>query len=290
MSRCPWCNTNTERKILDLKDYFLTNENFQILECPHCCLLFTDPRPDAHVIGRYYQSEKYYSHQEKINGLVPRLYSIVKSINLKTKYREATKGIKCGKILDIGCGIGDFLFKAKQKGWSVTGIEPEDKARKIAEAKLKKTVLKPSDIQNLPDASFDLITMWHVLEHVDDLQAEITQLQRLLKTNGRLVVAVPNFESYDADYYKDKWAAWDVPRHLNHFCIRSMKDIFQEKGFCLSQVKGQKWDAFYISFLSEKYKRNKGPLFKAFFRGLISNLKARRTGAYSSLIYVFCKS
>lgn len=289
MSHCPWCNTQSEHKVLELKDYFLSQETFHILECPNCHLRYTDPRPATDKIGAYYHSDKYYSHQEAGKGLVAHLYSMVKSVNLKTKFRVAAKGMKSGKLLDIGCGIGDFLLKSKQNGWEVFGIEPDGHARQKASSKLQTEVLRPDEIGTLPNASFDLITMWHVLEHVEDLKAQIGQLHRLLKAEGRLVVALPNFQSYDAAYYADKWAAWDVPRHLNHFCISSIKCIFEERGFRLTEVRGQKWDSYYISFLSEQYRQKRLPLLRGVFRGLISNVKAKRSGDYSSLIYVFSK-
>lgn len=289
MSHCPWCNTETENKVLELKDYFLSKETFNILECPKCHLRFTDPRPAPDKLGEYYRSDKYYSHQEGGKGLVARLYSMVKTVNLKAKFRVATKGLARGKVLDIGCGIGDFLLKSKQNGWEVRGIEPDPHARQLASAKLHVPILHPDAINELPDASFDLITMWHVLEHVDDLEAQIKQLHRLLKPNGRLVIAVPNFESDDAKHYGAKWAAWDVPRHLNHFCINSMRTIFSNSSFVLDAVSGQKWDAYYIAFMSEQYGNKSIPLLRGFVHGLQSNLKACRSGVYSSLVYVFSK-
>ena len=147
----------------------------------------------------------------------------------------------------------------------------------------------PKDLEKLPDESFDVITMWHVLEHVSDLQWQVNQLNRLLKKGGRLVIALPNFRSYDAQYYKDKWAAYDVPRHLNHFSQDSIAKIFNINGLIQNQTQKLVWDAFYISFLSEKYAQKSLPLLRGAFRGLISNVKAQKSGEWSSLVYVFEK-
>jgi 2-polyprenyl-3-methyl-5-hydroxy-6-metoxy-1,4-benzoquinol methylase len=288
MNACPWCKSENARSYIKLQDYFLTNDAFEVMECQSCHLLFTTPRPTPDKIDAYYQSEKYYSHQENKNGFIPHIYEAVKTVNLKNKLRMATHGIENGKILDIGCGVGDFLFKAKQSGWKVTGIEPSPNASKIASHKLQSQILLPSQISSLEDESFNLITMWHVLEHVDDLNAQIKELHRLLKPNGRLVLALPNFMSYDADYYKDKWAAWDVPRHLNHFCRSSMDSVFSSS-WKKENVEKLLWDSYYISFLSEQYEGHSLALLRGVFRGFVSNWKAKKTGEYSSLVYFYRK-
>lgn len=287
--KCPWCESQKTQIHLWLKDEFLSKEEFQIYECQNCGLLFTEPRPGKDKIGEYYKSEEYYSHQENKKGFVPRLYESVKSINLKNKYKMATEGKKQGKILDIGCGVGDFLHIMESKGWETIGIEPSEEAQEIAKKRTKAQLYSPDAIQQLPDEHFDLITMWHVLEHVDDLKTEIAQLERMLKKGGRLLLALPNFKSYDATFYKEKWAAYDVPRHLNHFCRKSISKIFNNSGLQLTKILKLRWDAYYISYMSELYKGHSLSLFKGAFRGMVSNIKARRSGEWSSLVYVFEK-
>jgi 2-polyprenyl-3-methyl-5-hydroxy-6-metoxy-1,4-benzoquinol methylase len=174
----------------------------------------------------------------------------------------------------------------EQHGWQCTGIEPSEEAKVIAKKKVKAELLNPEDIGTLPDESFDLITMWHVLEHVDDLKEEIRHLQRLLKKGGRLVLALPNFKSADAQYYKEYWAAYDVPRHLNHFCRESINNIFKTSELKLKKTDKLVWDAYYISYMSEKYKNHTLPLLKGVMRGFVSNRKARKSGEWSSLVYV----
>lgn len=285
--KCPWCGSENAQLHLELKDLFLTQEPFKILECKECGLLYTTPRPNKDEIGRYYNSEEYYSHQENKEGFIPKVYEKVKSVNHKNKYGIATEGKEKGKALDIGCGVGDFLHTMEQHGWDCTGVEPSEDAKVIAKKRIKGQLLSSEEQENLPDSSFDIITMWHVLEHVDDIRWQIQQLHRLCKPGGRIIIALPNYKSYDGQYYKAEWAAYDVPRHLNHFNKETLIKILEESG--LRHVKTEKlvWDAYYISYMSEKYRKHSIPLLRGAFRGLVSNCKARKTGEWSSLVYVF---
>lgn len=286
-NKCPWCGSNKAQINLWLKDEFLTKEDFHICECLNCGLLYTMPRPSKEKIGAYYKSDEYYSHQENKKGFVPRLYEAIKKINLKHKFHLASSDLPVGKLLDIGCGVGDFLHVAENKGWQCTGVEPSEEAREIARQRIKGDLLYSEDLEQLPDQSFDLITMWHVLEHVDDLKWQVAQLQRLIKPNGRIVIAVPNYRSYDGRFYNAYWAAYDVPRHLNHFNRTVLTKIFKTSGLSLVSMDKLVWDAYYISFMSEQYKHHFMPLVRGVFRGLVSNAKARRSGEWSSLVYVF---
>lgn len=286
-NKCPWCGSNKAQINLWLKDEFLTKKDFHICECLNCGLLYTMPRPSKEKIGAYYKSDEYYSHQENKKGFVPRLYEAIKKINLKHKFRLASRDLPVGKLLDIGCGVGDFLHIAEHNGWQCTGVEPSEEAREIARQRIKGDLLYSEDLEQLPDQSFDLITMWHVLEHVDDLKWQVAQLQRLIKPEGRIVIAVPNYRSYDGRFYNAFWAAYDVPRHLNHFNKTVVTKIFKTSGLSLVSMDKLVWDAYYISFMSEQYKHHFMPLVRGVFRGLVSNAKARRSGEWSSLVYVF---
>lgn len=287
-TKCPFCKSENTKSYLKLKDYFLSQEDFEIMECDNCKLLFTTPRPDKSVIGNYYKSEDYLSHNEHKKGLVPWIYNQVKKINVRNKYMIACGDLNKPHLLDFGCGVGDFLHFAQQKGCEIAGCDLSEDARRFSSEKLGKTIVKPEEIFALPHPTFDVITMWHVLEHIDDLRFQTEQLHRLLKDDGRLVIAVPNYMSYDAQYYKDKWAAYDVPRHLNHFHKESLQNVFSGC-FELETIHPMKWDAFYISMMSENYVGNGNSFIKGIKTGWISNRKARKTGDYSSLIYVFRK-
>ena len=274
---------------MKVKDYFLTQEEFELFQCDHCGLVFTVPRPAPEIIGNYYKSDEYYSHQQNSKGFIPKIYERVKSINLRGKVAMATSDMVKGRLLDIGCGVGDFLLQVKKLGWEVMGVEPSEQAANIAQSRLGFTPLKPIDYEKLPDQSFDVITMWHVLEHVDDLKSQTKELKRLLRPGGRLVIALPNYQSFDCQYYNDKWAAWDVPRHLNHFTQDCLQGILNANDFKYLDTQRLIWDAYYISFLSEKYLGHSLPLIRGAWVGLKSNCKARRSGMYSSLVYRYEK-
>lgn len=285
--KCPWCNSEKTQIYLRVKDEFLSHEDFQIHECLDCGLLFTAPRPSKDKIGEYYKSEEYYSHQENKKGFIPKLYERVKSINLKHKYKIAIDGKSVGKMLDIGCGVGDFLHTAEQHGWQCTGVEPSEDAKAIAQKRIKAEILSSDALEKIPNETFDVITMWHVLEHVDNIKWQVAQLYRLIKPNGKVVIALPNYQSYDAQFYKELWAAYDVPRHLNHFNKKTLAKIFDSCGLKLIKTEKLIWDAYYISYMSEQYKHHSLPLLRGTFRGFVSNCKARKSGEWSSLVYVF---
>lgn len=192
------------------------------------------------------------------------------------------------KLLDIGCGTGAFLNHTKSKGLDVLGVEPDDGARAFAIEKYGLSVYDESMLNNLEPASFGAITLWHVLEHVPNLEERLAQLKRLLHPNGRIFVAVPNPNSFDAKHYRAHWAAYDVPRHLWHFTPQSMRKLLEKNNLLLHDVLPMKLDAFYISLLSEKYKHGRTRYLFAFWNGLKSNLKAGKQG-WSSQIYVIGK-
>lgn len=289
-NKCPWCESEKAQINLWLKDEFLTKEDFHICECLSCGLLYTMPRPSKEKIGAYYKSDEYYSHQENKKGFIPKLYEAIKKVNLKHKLKIATNGLQVGKLLDIGCGVGDFIHIAEQQGWDCLGVEPSDDAKAIARKRIKANIINSEVLEEIPDETFDVITMWHVLEHVDDLKWQVEQLRRLIKPNGRIVIAVPNYKSYDGQFYKELWAAYDVPRHLSHFSKQTITKIFKTKGLELKRTEKLIWDAYYISYMSEQYKHHKFPLVQGAFRGLLSNGKARCSGEWSSMVYVFEKN
>lgn len=289
MNTCPWCGNQTPHSYMEVKDLFLSKEEFQLMKCDHCGLLFTSPRPSADVIGKYYLSNEYYSHQQNKKGLVPRIYETVKSLNIKKKVNYAIGNLPKGKLLDIGCGVGDFLLQVKKCGWDISGIEPSSDAKTIAKERLGFLPMDPTDSSSLQSHSYDVITMWHVLEHVDDLKCQTSELSRLLKPGGRLVIALPNLQSFDCQYYKQFWAAWDVPRHLNHFSPDVIRSIIDSIGMKFVDIQKLKWDAYYISILSERYLDHSLPLLRGVWVGFKSNYRASRTGMYSSLVYRFQK-
>lgn len=270
---------------LACKDYTVSNEEFAVLIDKETNLLVTSPRPKDEDLGAYYESEDYISHSDAKKSLFDRLYQFVRNYTLKQKIKLIDSfEVSEKKVLDIGAGTGDFLAACKKHGWKVEGVEPNTKARDLASLKLTSNL--KSNIADLAGQQFDIITMWHVLEHVPNLTVYVSQLKKLLKPNGTLIVAVPNHESFDAQYYGRFWAAYDVPRHLWHFSQKAMTKLFAIERMNVVKTLPMKFDAFYVSLLSEKYRNGKMNPLKAFYIGLRSNMKARRTNQYSSLIYV----
>jgi 2-polyprenyl-3-methyl-5-hydroxy-6-metoxy-1,4-benzoquinol methylase len=275
---------SNKKHFLTVKDHSVSKETFDLYHDETMDMLVTYPQPSLDTLGKYYESVDYISHTDSKRSLFEIAYHFVKSIALKSKLEliNSLQPAK-GRILDIGAGTGDFLSVAKQNGWQAVGVEPSDKAKAIA---LKKEVVFVEDTAELENQSFDVISMWHVLEHVPNLDNQIKELKRLLKPNGSLIVAVPNFKSFDAKYYGAFWAAYDVPIHFWHFSKKAIKTLFEREGMELEKVLPMKFDSFYVSLLSEKYKFGKMNFLSAVFLGLQSNLKAKRNFEYSSHIYV----
>ncbi|MGZ9677240.1 class I SAM-dependent methyltransferase [Flavobacterium sp. GNP001] len=275
---------SNQQPFLTVKDHSVSQEIFNLYYDSNLDMLVTQPQPSLDQLGKYYESDDYISHTDSKRSLFEKAYHVVKGIALKNKlnlinFEQKSKGA----ILDIGAGTGDFLAVAKQSGWTTTGIEPSAKAKSIAISKGISFVENTTDLAN---HSFDVITMWHVLEHVPDLDFQIKELKRLLKPTGTLIVAVPNFKSFDAKHYGKFWAAYDVPIHFWHFSKKAIELLFANENMKLKKVLPMKFDSFYVSLLSEKYKNGKMNFIKAFFVGLQSNLKAASSKEYSSHIYV----
>lgn len=291
-THCPVCGSAELEQVLTAKDHTVSNETFAISECGDCTLRFTQDVPNGASIGPYYQSENYISHTNTSKGLVNNLYQRVRKKTLKQKRRlvEKMTGKKGGTLLDIGSGTGAFVHEMVLHEWKVTGLEPDAGARKIAVDTFNTSLEDISSFFSLPAESSDAITMWHVLEHVHDLNGYMMQLKKLLKSGGKIFIAVPNYTSHDAEVYKEYWAAYDVPRHLYHFSPASVKRLTDKHGLKLLSCKLMWYDSFYISMLSSKYKNGKTNLFGAVWNGFLSNLKAwGDVKRCSSVIYVIGK-
>lgn len=288
-TKCPVCHSPEIKEIMVLKDLSVSGESFPLVKCGHCSLVFTQDVPDQEDIMPYYKSEQYVSHTDTYRGLINRLYHVVRKFTLKRKRNLILKtlDLSAGSILDVGSGTGGFLNVMKTGGWEIAGIEPDQTAQENALRLHGIQSFPPEALQSLPHESFDAITLWHVLEHVHDLNKEMQQFRQLLKKDGRIFIAVPNHQSYDAFFYKTFWAAWDVPRHLYHFSPPAMRFLAEQNGFRVEKILPMWFDSFYISMLSEKYRHGKNNLIRAVSVGFISNLKVwKNKQKCSSLIYV----
>jgi 2-polyprenyl-3-methyl-5-hydroxy-6-metoxy-1,4-benzoquinol methylase len=273
------------KSYLKTKDYSISQEEFELFYNEELDMLVTSPEPEH--LEKYYESEVYISHTDSKKSLVDKIYQAVKKYSLQKKIALINSlSISNKTLLDIGAGTGDFLVAAKKQNWKVQGVEPNSSARKKAE---EKEIHLYSDLTEIDNSKFEIITLWHVLEHLPDLENQLTQIVSLLEKDGTLVIAVPNFKSYDASYYGKFWAAYDVPRHLWHFSKKAIEKLFKKHGLKLIKIKPMLFDSFYVSLLSEKYKTGKQNMLKAFWFGLKSNIKANRSKEYSSHIYILKK-
>lgn len=290
--RCPLCLSGRLNAKFNCTDHFVSGEKFQVVSCADCGFTFTQDHPGEKEAGRYYESEEYISHSDTSKGIVNKLYRTARNFMLKRKVQlvKKTTGKKTGKILDIGSGTGYFANAMKLEGWQSEGIEINEKARNFSKNEFQLDVYDPSEIHNLKSGTYDCITLWHVLEHFHDRDAYMREISRLLSPEGRCVVALPNSSSFDAEYFREYWAAWDVPRHLWHFRPETFRIYCEKSSFGLINIKPLPLDVFYISMLSEKYKGSKISFLKGIIIGIWFFIKTLyNKERSSSLIYTLSK-
>jgi len=275
-----------KKTYLTVKDHSVSGEVFQLLYDDEFDMLITSPQPSEDELPKYYKSQDYISHTDTQRNLFEKLYHFIRRISLKKKLKLINLFFSEEKmLLDIGCGTGEFLKIAQQNNWAVFGIEPNEKARSIANKKTNNSVSDIEKLSNFKPQSFDVITLWHVLEHLPRLEEHISILKSLLKSNGTLIITVPNYKSYDAKYYKEFWAAYDAPRHLWHFSQSSISKLVVKENMQVFKTLPMKFDSYYVSLLSEKYKSGSMNIFNALRIGWLSNFKARQSTEFSSLIF-----
>lgn len=289
---CPVCSSDDFTKSLECKDHLLTNELFAIYSCKRCIFSFTQDFPSESEIGKYYEASDYVSHSDTQKGLINKLYHLARSIALRSKTRLVLKYFRDqpGTLLDVGCGTGYFLDSMRKKEWVVTGIEKSESTRNFAKQKFGLNTQDSEYLHTISNKAKNVITLWHVLEHIEKLNETMGTFYRILKDDGILVLALPNKSSVDARYYKDNWAAYDVPRHLWHFSPENLKLLAEKHNFELIAEKTMLFDPVYISMLSEKNRS----AFLAGLRGMIkgtffSFLSLFDTHKCSSIIYVLKK-
>ena len=278
-------------KIINTKDYLVTGESFKISLDERTGVLKTTPTPNSESLKKYYQTKRYTSYTSTPKTAIERAYVFVRKTRMAKKIKKILNMLNDkGSLLDYGCGTGDFLLKAKNAGLSVAGIEPHQKAREAATIKTGVKVFSSKESAETNSNKYDIITLWHSLEHVLDLEQTVVFLKNKLNPEGKIVVAAPNHNSFDAKYYRDKWAAYDTPRHMWHFDQTSIEKVFGSCGLVLIEKKTSFWDAFYVSILSEKYKKSAFPYIKGAIIGKLSNFLSFFNGESSAITYVFSRA
>jgi len=291
-SNCIICKSDNISFLHKCIDYTATKETFEVWQCNNCSHGFTQNIPAQAEIGKYYDSADYISHSDTKKGLVNKLYHSARDYMLNSK-RKLVKKFTSNKnvsVLDIGSGTGYFLNNLKQHNIKAQGLEVDEKSRNASIEKFGINVATLDQLFAFEAESFDAVTMWHVMEHVETLNEYVVQIKKILNTKGKAFIAVPNHVSFDGKYYKEFWAGYDVPRHLWHFTPKSMELLFKNHGLRLVKKKHMPFDPFYISLLSQKYKGGILQFVKgmtigklAFFNGFFNVDKA------SSVIYIFEK-
>jgi 2-polyprenyl-3-methyl-5-hydroxy-6-metoxy-1,4-benzoquinol methylase len=273
---------------IKVEDHFLSHETFSLLRNEDESLLTTYPVPEN--LGSYYESKDYISHNTQARGIIPLLYAFAQRISLRSKKRLIKKYSTLPKtLLDYGCGAGVFLDYMKSNRWDAVGVEPNSSARTTSILNSGAPVFSLEEFEPMTKR-YSVITLWHVLEHIPNYNEVLLILKNRLEDNGILIVAVPNFKSWDAAYYKSYWAAYDVPRHLFHWSRKGIDYLAKKNGLKLIASKGMWLDAYYVSILSEKYKGAKWPILSGIFFGAWSNARAIFTGETSSVIYILKKA
>lgn len=295
ITSCPVCGSDDLKKVFEAVDHFSSGEAFPVCDCTRCGFRFTNNFPSEEVIGRYYDSPDYISHSDSDKGLINRLYHYFRKQMLRKKVDLVADHATGNpiRLLDIGCGTGYFLQAAKERGLVVSGIEKDKKARESATARSGLTVNDEKSFWEIEKASFDAVTLWHVLEHLEKLNETVSKIKEIITPEGIVVLALPNCRSYDAGFYKERWAAYDIPRHLWHFSPGTVEKLLVRHHLKIVKRVRMPLDAFYISLLSEKY-RGSNPFTqytRAFGVGATGFLRSLSDlGQASSVIYIAKKN
>ncbi|MFC1543079.1 class I SAM-dependent methyltransferase [Candidatus Neomarinimicrobiota bacterium] len=287
VQECPVCKSDRLSLVFAAVDHLISGDSFNIVECDCCHIRLTSPIPDDLENSPYYDSDDYISHSETTEGIINKVYAVARTLMLVRKRNlvQSSGRFRPGKLLEIGCGAGVFLNEMHLSGWEVRGIEPNKKARETVMRKYGLAVESIEEWFAQPGSSYDVIALWHVLEHLHNLDEYLRLINTCLKSDGRLILAVPNYYSFDADYYQAHWAAYDVPRHLYHFTYESMTELSERYGLAIAAIKQLPFDPFYVSILSEKYQE--GLIARGLWIGLLSYLQALgNKKRSSSIIYV----
>jgi SAM-dependent methyltransferase len=273
-------------------DFYASGDSFELFSCEDCNFTFTQDFPSGSAMDRYYESSEYIPHSDTRKGIVNVVYHLVRKYMLGKKARLVMKEarLSSGKLLDIGTGTGYFPSIMARKGWETEAIEKDACARTFAKEKFNLDVKPEEALSAFEPDTFNVITLWHVMEHLEKLNETWGRLYELLTDKGVLIVAVPNHASYDAEKYGADWAAYDVPRHLWHFTSGTMQQFGSKHGFILAERYPMSFDAFYISMLSEKNMKKPFSFLRGTYTGLLTWFRAlTRKEKSSSMIYVFRK-
>jgi SAM-dependent methyltransferase len=290
LNTCPVCGNKQFQKMHECQDFVASGETFTIVSCNSCTLQFTNPRPDEGEIGKYYQSDRYISHSGNDKselGVTYKIYDLVRNYSIGSKLKTIKSYHQNGKLLDLGCGLGYFLNGVKEdKVFDAEGADISNEAIDYVDKQFGIKVIPEQSLKNIAENTYDIITQWHVMEHVHRLDERMMDLKKMLKPNGTMFIAVPISNSYDSKHYKEFWDGYDVPRHLYHFNRKSFNELMKKHQFHVVAEKAMIFDAPYISMRSEYHQKNALGFVRGAFWGFISTLSALFTNNHSSILFV----
>jgi 2-polyprenyl-3-methyl-5-hydroxy-6-metoxy-1,4-benzoquinol methylase len=269
---CQICGSDSNKKLFDCSDRFnITSEKFIIIKCNECNFVYLNPRPDVESISKFYVFENYdpFVDISSAKSILSKIYVYLREFTVSWKRKQIEKIKKSGFILDFGCGTGEFLKEMENNNWKIFGVEKDENAVKYAREKLNLEVFSNSEFRILnSELKYDVITLWHSLEHIHNLKETIELLHSLLKQDGLMCIALPNIDSLDARFYKNKWIALDAPRHLYHFTPQSIQKFLNNSGFEIIKYQQMPLDVFYNTLMTEKlFWNDKSIFYKSFLLG-----------------------
>ena len=226
-THCIICSSKYASSFISLNDRLSnSSKKYNLLKCI-CGFIYLNPRPDIGEINHYYKLDNYDPHKESFNSFWNTAYHYVQKVTLNWKYRIITKYIKKGSLLDIGGGKGEFAQFINKKGWDVTF---QDNMTDLNRRENNSFFVR--ELSNVNSTKrFDVITLWHSLEHIHNIKYLFDSINNMLKDSGILIIAVPNMNAPERKFYKYTWAPYDAPRHLYHFNLDSLNKLCQNKGY-----------------------------------------------------------
>lgn len=259
---CALCGGRDEEHFLERGDRLHTSlATFRYVRCRRCGLIYLNPRPIQGAMESYYPDryEGFITEKENCIFRLGAQYRMVK----RCRAVMARHGLSKGRLLDIGCATGDFLAAMRRQAWEVYGVEPVRLAAQEAQRRLGEKIFDGLlEDASFPDAYFDVVTLWDVLEHLHDPVSSLSEIHRILRPDGLMVLGVPHLASFDAALFGRYWIGWDAPRHLYAFDSDVLKALLSNAGFIAydrSCFYGG-YGAFYLSlrfYLEEKVELSK---------------------------------
>ncbi len=237
---CPVCLNPVTAPALVGTDFLFesTSKTFTLYSCEACRCLFLHPMPDSREIERFYPADYWWNARR--SGGLKKLESVYRKLALRDHIAFITKaaGNRGVDVLDVGCGSGTLLGLLKHRGFRATGLDFSAEAAAIAKAENGVDVAVGSlEEAHFPAESFDVVTLFHVMEHVTNPRLVLAEVSRVLKPNGVAILQVPNIESWQFKIFGARWYGLDIPRHVIDYSRNSMLKLLADSGFVVNRIR-----------------------------------------------------